>query len=455
MLLYIKLIYLSSICSLVVLNYKGGESIYNRFETLLQEKLLIKGGCPLKGEVTVSGGKNPAVAIIPAALLCDGICYIENLPEIEDVFLLIKMMEDLGADVEFENHTMKVDASSIHNHKVPVALATRMRASYYLMGVLLARFGRAEVPFPGGCDIGARPMDQHLKGLRALGAKIELIRGVYICEGENLHGADVYMDVSSVGATINTMLLAAKSEGITTIVNAAREPHIVDLANFLSSMGAVVKGAGTNTIRIQGRQHLHDCRYSILPDQIETGTWMAVAAGTCGDITIHGCIPYHMEAVSAKLTEMGIKVIEGEDYLRVIGNGRPKPVHIKTLPYPGFPTDLQQPFTVLQSIASGTSTVIETIFESRFRHTEELVRMGANISVNGDVAVITGVDKLWGTEVRATDLRAAASLLVAGLMADGETIISNVDYIDRGYERIEDKLKSLGADVTRIQSGGC
>jgi len=417
----------------------------------LTEKLVIKGGKPLKGEVTVSGGKNPAVAIIPAALLCDGICYIENLPEIEDVYLLIKMMEDLGADVKFKNHTMRVDASCIHNHKVPVKLATQMRASYYLMGVLLGRFGKAEVPFPGGCDIGARPMDQHLKGLRALGAKIELKRGVYVCEGENLHGCEVYMDVSSVGATINIMLAAAKTDGITTIVNAAKEPHIVDLANFLSSMGAVVKGAGTNTIRIQGAPHMHDCRYSILPDQIETGTWMAAAAATGGDITIHGCIPYHMEAVSAKLTEMGARVIEGEDYLRVIGNGRPKPAHIKTLPYPGFPTDLQQPFSVLQAVASGTSTVIETIFESRFRHTEELVRMGANISVNGDVAVITGVENLWGTEVKATDLRAAAALIVAGLIADGETFISNMHHIDRGYEKLDEKLKTLGADVRRIK----
>lgn len=420
----------------------------------MKEKLIIKGGKPLKGEVTVSGGKNPAVAVIPAALLCDGVCYIENLPEIEDVFIYIKMMRELGADVEFKDNTMRVDASSIHNHRVPVNLATRMRASYYLMGVLLARFGKAEVPFPGGCDIGARPMDQHLKGLRALGTKIELKRGVYVCEGKNLKGTEIYMDVSSVGATINIMLVAAKSEGITTIVNAAREPHIVDLANFLSSMGAVVKGAGTNTIRIQGRKHLHNCRYSILPDQIETGTWMAAAAATGGDITIRRCIPYHMEAVSAKLTEMGVKVIEGEDYLRVVGKGRPRPAQIKTLPYPGFPTDLQQPFAVLQAIATGTSTIIETVFESRFRYTEELVRMGANISVNGEVAVITGVEKLWGTDVKATDLRAGAAMLVAGLMADGETTISNVFYIDRGYEKLEEKLKNLGADVKRIKVHG-
>ena len=416
----------------------------------MEEKIVIKGGKPLIGEVTVSGGKNPAVAVIPAVLLCDGICEIENLPMINDVFVLRDMLQALGAKVEIKNHTMIVDCSGVDKWQAPQHLVRRMRASNYLMGALLGRFGRAEVAFPGGCDIGARAMDQHLKGLRALGATIDLKRGIFDCKADKLVGREIYMDIVSVGATINIMLAAAKAEGTTTIVNAAREPHIVDLANFLSSMGAKVKGAGTATIRIQGSQHLKGCRYSILPDQIETGTWMAAAAATKGDLTIKGCVPYHMESVSAKLMEMGINVIEGEDYLRVIGTDTIRPTHIKTLPYPGFPTDLQQPFTVLLSVAKGTSTVIETIFESRFRHTDELVRMGAQIQVNGDVAVITGVDALWGAEVTATDLRASAALIVAGLMAEGTTTISNVRYIDRGYEGIDEKLRELGVDIQRV-----
>ncbi|MDM8563204.1 UDP-N-acetylglucosamine 1-carboxyvinyltransferase [Candidatus Marithioploca araucensis] len=389
---------------------------------------------------------------MPAALLSDGICYIENLPLIEDVFVLKEMMETLGAKVDIENNTMIIDPTNVNIWKTPSNLVRKMRASYYLIGALLGRFGKAEVAFPGGCDIGTRPMDQHMKGLRALGANIELEHGIYICEAEHLHGCEVYMDKVSVGATINIMLAAAKADGLTTIVNAAREPHIVDLANFLSLMGAKVKGAGTATIRIQGAKSLHGCRYSILPDQIETGTWMAIAAATDGDITIRGCVPYHMEAVSAKLMEMGVSVIEGDDYLRVIGNGRPRAAHIQTLPYPGFPTDLQQPFTVLLSIADGTSMVVETIFETRFRHSDELMRMGAQMQINGEIAIITGVDSLSGAEVSATDLRAGAALIVAGVMADGVTTINNTRFIDRGYERIDEKLRSLGADVTRCKA---
>ncbi|MBN2880262.1 MAG: UDP-N-acetylglucosamine 1-carboxyvinyltransferase [Clostridia bacterium] len=415
----------------------------------MESKIIIKGGKPLIGEVTVSGGKNSAVAIIPAALMSDDVCYIENIPLIEDVFVLKKMMEHLGADVTIEGNTMRVDPKGVSNWIVPDDLAREMRASYYLMGTLLAKFGKAQVVFPGGCNIGSRPMDQHLKGLGSLGAKIDLIGGVYVCSAEKLKGCEIYMDVSSVGATINLMLAAAKAEGVTTIVNAAREPHIVDLANFLSAMGATVKGAGTPTIRVKGAQKLKGCRYSILPDQIETGTWMAAAAATRGDIKINGCIPYHMESASVKLAEMGIEVIEGEDYIRVKALNRPKAVHIQTLPYPGFPTDLQQPFTVILSTAKGTSMVIETIFESRFRHVDELRRMGANIQISGDVAVIMGVEKLSGAEVVASDLRAGAALIVAGVMAEGTTVISNTKYIDRGYENIVDKLKSVGADVSR------
>lgn len=417
----------------------------------MENKIVINGGKPLIGEVTVSGGKNPAVAIIPAALMCDGVCYIENIPIIEDVIVLKKMMEQLGADVSIENNVMRVDPTGAKEWIVPDDLAREMRASYYLIGTLLAKFGKAQVAFPGGCDIGSRPMDQHLKGLRSLGAEIELERGVYICKADKLKGCEIYMDIASVGATINIMLAAAKAEGTTVIVNAAREPHIVDLANFLSAMGASVKGAGTSTIRIKGASELKGCRYSILPDQIETGTWMAVAAATRGDITIKGCVPYHMESVSAKLAEMGVEVIEGEDYLRVKGINRPKAAHIQTLPYPGFPTDLQQPFSVILSIAQGTSMVIETIFEARFRHIDELRRMGANIQISGDVAVITGVESLSGAEVMASDLRAGAALIVAGVMAQGTTIISNTKYIDRGYEDIVEKLKSVGADIKREQ----
>ena len=416
----------------------------------MEEKLVIRGGRRLTGEVTVSGGKNPAVAVLPATLLSSGVCTIENLPMIEDVLVLKKMLEALGASVKFEKNAMTVDAQNVTSWRAPVDLVRRMRASSYLMGTLLGRFGRAEVGFPGGCDIGQRPMDQHLKGFRALGANINLMRGVYQCEAQELVGAEIYLDMVSVGATINIMLAAVKARGTTTIVNAAKEPHVVDLASFLNAMGARIKGAGTDTIRIQGVPVLHGANYSILPDQIETGTWMAIAAATGGDITIRGCVPYHMESVSAKLVEMGMEVIEGEDYLRVIGHGRPRPANIKTLPYPGFPTDLQQIFSVLLSVGSGTSMITESIYESRFRYVDEIRRMGAQVRLEDRIAVIEGVDSLWGAPVTATDLRAGAALIVAGLMADGVTTISNVKYIDRGYERIDNKLRALGADIERV-----
>ncbi len=416
----------------------------------VEEKIVIHGGKPLIGEVTISGNKNSAVAIVPAALLADGPCIIENLPDIDDIRVMQDMLVALGAQVEFSNNTMRIDPRGVHSYQPPVELARKMRASYYLMGVLLARFGKAEVAFPGGCDIGARPIDQHIKGLKALGCSITTGRGSYLCSTQGLQGKEIYLDMPSVGATINVMLAATKAEGNTSIVNAAKEPHVVDLANFLNAMGARVKGAGTDIIRIQGKKNLHGCTYSILSDQIETGTWMAIAAGTNGDITIHNCVPFHMEAVSAKMTEMGYTVIEGEDYLRVKGIPRANPVQIKTLPYPGFPTDLQQPFMVLLSTARGTSMVIETIFEGRFRHVDQLRRMGAQIRVEDRVAVIEGTDSLWGVPVSATDLRAGAAMVIAGLMTEGTTVISNVKYIDRGYERLVDKLKALGADITRI-----
>ena len=416
----------------------------------MEEKIVIHGGKPLVGTVTVSGGKNPAVAVIPATLLADDVCVIENLPDINDVHVLCEMMEYLGAKVKFENNTLWVDPRPLHTWRAPTELVRKMRASNYLMGVLLGRFGKAEVAIPGGCDIGARPMDQHIKGLNALGVEIELKQGIYRCRVDKLRGAEIYLDMPSVGATINIMLAAARAEGTTIISNAAREPHVVDLANFLSAMGARVKGAGTDVIRVQGRPTLRGARYAILPDQIETGTWMCIAAATQGDITIQNCVPFHMESVSAKLTEMGMEVEEGDDFLRVRGTGRPRPVHIKTQPYPGFPTDLQQPFTVLLSTCTGTSTVLETIYEARYGHVDHLRRMGANIRVEDRVAIITGVPELWGVPVAATDLRAGAAMIVAGLMADGTTTISNVKYIDRGYEHIVDKLLELGADIQRV-----
>jgi UDP-N-acetylglucosamine 1-carboxyvinyltransferase len=346
---------------------------------------------------------------------------------------------------------MRVDPRPVNSYKAPVELVRKMRASNYLIGALLGRFGKAEVGFPGGCDIGQRPMDLHIKGFRALGVDINLMRGVYQCYAERLTGSEIYLDAVSVGATINILLAAVKAHGITTIVNAAKEPHVVDLASFLNAMGAKIKGAGTDTIRVQGVEELHGCSYSILPDQIETGTWMAVAAATGGDITIWDCVPYHMESVSAKLIEMGAEVIEGENYLRVIGHGKPRSANIKTLPYPGFPTDLQQIFCVLMSVATGTSMITETIFESRFRYVDEIRRMGAQVRLVEDrVAIIEGTDSLWGAPVTATDLRAGAALIVAGLIADGTTTISNIKYIDRGYERIDEKLRSVGADIERI-----
>jgi UDP-N-acetylglucosamine 1-carboxyvinyltransferase len=419
---------------------------------LVDEKFVVRGGKRLIGEVHVSGGKNPAVAVLPATLLSSGVCTVENLPMIEDVLVLKRMLESLGAKVELSDKgTMRVDPRSVNSCKAPVELVRKMRASNYLIGALLGRFGHAEVGFPGGCDIGQRPMDLHIKGFRALGANINLIRGVYQCSAERLTGGEIYLDAVSVGATINILLAAVKAHGTTTIVNAAKEPHVVDLASFLNSMGAKIKGAGTDTIRVQGVTELHGCTYSILPDQIETGTWMAVAAATGGDITIWDCVPYHMESVSAKLIEMGMEVIEGEDYLRVIGHGRPRPANIKTLPYPGFPTDLQQIFCVLLSVASGTSMITETIFESRFRYVDEIRRMGAQVKLVEDrVAIIEGTESLWGAPVTATDLRAGAALIVAGLIADGVTTISNIKYIDRGYERIDEKLRVLGADIERI-----
>lgn len=416
----------------------------------MMEKLVITGGRKLEGTVNVTGAKNAAVAILPATILAQGKCVIENLPEIADVLILKRILAEIGAEVEFIDGTMTVDTTNIYTSEVTLNLVKRLRASYYFLGALLPRFGKAEIYLPGGCAIGERPIDQHIKGLEALGAQITTEYGMLKADvGDGLKGSDIYLDMVSVGATINIMLAAVLAEGHTQIVNAAKEPHVVDVANFLVCMGAKIKGAGTDVIRINGVEKLHGCNYSIIPDQIETGTLMIAAAATRGNVTINNVIPTHMEALSAKLMEMGVGVKEGADYLKVHCDCRPRPVRIKTMPYPGFPTDLQQPVTVLLSTAEGTSMITESIFEARFKHINEIRRMGAKIITDDRVAVVEGVERLTGAAVRATDLRAGAALIIAGLMADGVTEIANIKYIDRGYDHIEDKLNSLGADIRR------
>ena len=415
-----------------------------------KEKMLITGGIPLTGEITVSGGKNTSVAVIPATLLCDSPCTIENLPDIDDVHALIEIVTHLGAKVDYvPGHHLTVDPASAEGTHVPYAFTNRLRASYYLLGALLGRNGRAEVAYPGGCEIGSRPIDQHVKGLRALGAEIDERRGMVYAKADKLNGSDIFFDMVTVGGTINVMLAAVRAEGATMIYNAAKEPHIVDLANFLNSMGARVKGAGTDVIRIQGRQKLHGASYAVIPDQIETGTLMIATAASRGDVVIHGCIPTHMEALTAKLLEMGFRVTQSDDSIRVRPQGSLRAVNVKTQVYPGFPTDLQQPITALLCTANGTSTVSEAIFEQRFKHLDELRRMGASIKLMGRTVLIEGVDELFGAPVTVTDLRAGAALIVAGLMANGITEIYETSYIDRGYERIEEKLRSLGADIRR------
>ncbi|NLO82182.1 MAG: UDP-N-acetylglucosamine 1-carboxyvinyltransferase [Clostridiales bacterium] len=416
------------------------------------EKLVIRGGKRLVGRVQVSGAKNAAVAVIPAALLTEETCVIDNLPYINDVVVLSEILKQMGAQVVFEPNRkrMVINAARLNNCRADFDTVRRMRASYYLLGVLLGRYGRAEIAFPGGCEIGARPIDQHIKGFEAMGARLSIGHGLIKASADRLVGSEIYLDVVSVGATINIMLAAVKAEGTTTIVNAAKEPHVVDVANFLNCMGANIKGAGTDVIKIKGVDKLYGCEYSIIPDQIEAGTFMIASAATQGDVKIEGVIPKHLEAVSAKLLEMGMEVEEGDDFVRVKGTGRPRKANVKTLPYPGFPTDLQQPISVLLSVAEGTSIITENVWEARYRHIEEIRRMGAIIKVEDRVAIIEGVDHLTGAPVVATDLRAGAALVIAGLMAEGVTEITNVEHIDRGYERLEQKLVSLGADIRRV-----
>ena len=417
------------------------------------EKLVVKGGKRLCGEVTISGAKNAAVAIIPAAILVDGTCIIENIPAIKDVTVICSILEELGAKVEFlDKYTVKIDSSSVNKYTAPYEHVRKMRASYYLLGALLGRIKKADVALPGGCNFGSRPIDQHLKGFKALGAAIDDCAeetGAIYAETEGLIGTNVYLDVVSVGATINVMLAATLARGTTIIENVAKEPHIVDVANFLNAMGANIKGAGTDVIKIHGVEKLHGGTYSIIPDQIEAGTFMVAAAATGGDILIKNVIPKHMDSVSAKLVETGAKVLEFDDSIRVIGSGTIKPVNIKTLPYPGFPTDMQPQFVSLLAASSGTSTVTESVWESRFQYVDELLRMGADITISGRRAIIRGTG-LSGTQVRATDLRGGAGMVIAGLMAKGETVITDIQYIDRGYENMEEKFRKLGADIKRI-----
>ena len=413
-------------------------------------KLLITGETPLTGDTTVSGGKNTAVAVIPAVLLCDEPCVLDNLPDIEDVRVLSDILRSLGATVTYDSASkrMTIDPRGVCTCTVPYKLTQKMRASYYLIGALLSRCGEAHVGYPGGCAIGNRPFDQHIKGFEALGAEVNEGGGMIRAKG-TLHGSTVFFDRPTVGGTINVMLAAAKAKGLTVLCNAAKEPHIVDLANFLNSMGGSVKGAGTDTIRIKGTPHLHESHYTVIPDQIETGTLMIAAAATKGDVTIHGCIPTHMEALTAKLLEMGVSVTDMDDAIRVRPIGPHRAVNIKTQEYPGFPTDLQQPMSALLCKAQGNSMVTETIFESRFKHLNEMLRMGAHVRIAEQTAWIEGVQELHGAPVTVTDLRAGAALVIAGLMAVGTTEIYEPGLIERGYEHIERKLRHLGANIRR------
>ena len=413
------------------------------------DQFVINGGRKLSGSVSVSGAKNAGLPVMAAAALCDDVCIIDNLPYVKDIIIMADLLRYMGAEVSLSpNGRAVINPRGLKNAIPPEDMVAKMRASTYLMGILLGRFNEACVPPPGGCSIGARPIDQHLRGFEALGARVE--EGAFLTLRANkLVGNDVYLE-ASVGATINIILAAVKAEGVTVIHGCAKEPHVVDVANFLNNMGASIRGAGTDTIRIRGVQNLRSASYTIIPDQIETGTWMIIAAATKGDIVIENCIPPHMEVVSDKLRKAGAEVIEGDDFIRVRASGRLNATNIRTMVYPGFPTDLQQPMSAMLTTANGRSIITETIYEQRYRHLEEMRRMGAKVQVEDRVAFIDGVDKLYGRTVEASDLRAGAALIVAGLMAEGTTTISGVKYIDRGYERIEDKLTSVGADIKRI-----
>ena len=414
------------------------------------EKYIIHGGTALRGEVEISGAKNAAVAIIPAALMVDGVCRIENIPQISDTDMLLTILKELGAKIKFINKsTIEIDCTNVRYQDAPYDLMRKIRASYYLIGAMLGRFGSAKTTMPGGCNFGVRPIDQHIKGMTALGADVDVKNGFVYADARDgrLHGARIYLDKVSVGATMNIMLAAALAQGRTIIENAAREPHIVDLANFLNSMGADVRGAGTDTIKVNGVDKLHGGSYAIIPDQIEAGTYMVAAAATGGEVLVKNVIPRHLECISAKLRETGTIVQEYEDSVLVKGASTLRRVNIKTLPYPGFPTDMQPPMGALMCVANGTSVITEGVYDNRYKYTNELRKMGAEIQVDGRVAVIEGGKRLTGAPVHACDLRAGAAMVIAGMCASGTTVVEDVRYIERGYENFVGKLKALGADI--------
>lgn len=417
------------------------------------EQYVIKGGNPLVGEVEIGGAKNAALAILAAATMTDETVLIENMPDVRDTNILLQAIESIGAIVErVDRHTVKINGSQISNLVIADDYVKKIRASYYLIGALLGKYKSARVALPGGCNIGSRPIDQHIKGWKALGADVKIEHGLIITEAEKLVGSHIYMDVVSVGATINVMMSAVMAEGKTIIENAAKEPHVVDLANFLNSMGANIKGAGTDVIRIKGTTRLHGTEYTIIPDQIEAGTFMFAAAITKGDVMVKNVIPKHLESISAKLAEIGCEIEESDDAVRVVASKRLTHTQVKTLPYPGFPTDMQPQMVVTLALARGASIVTESIFENRFKYVDEMTRMGCNIKVEGNTAFINGVEKYTGASITAPDLRAGAALVIAGLAAEGVTIVDDIKYIERGYEDFHIKLQSLGAVMERVDS---
>lgn len=417
------------------------------------EQYIIKGGNPLVGEVEIGGAKNAALAILAAAIMTDETVLIDNLPDVNDINVMLEAIEGIGAMVErIDRHTVKINGGTITDFNIDYDYIKKIRASYYLLGAMLGKYKKAEVALPGGCNIGSRPIDQHLKGFRALGADVDIEHGKIVAEANVLKGTHLYFDVVSVGATINVMMTAAMANGMTIMENVAKEPHVVDVANFLNSMGANIRGAGTDVIKIRGVKTLHKTEYSIIPDQIEAGTFMFAAAATKGDVTVTNVIPKHLDATISKLIDIGCEVEELDDAVRVVAKGRLKSTQVKTLPYPGYPTDMQPQIGVVLALASGTSTITESIFENRFKYLDELARMGANIKVEGNSATIEGVEKLSGARVSAPDLRAGAALCIAGLATDGITIVDDIVYIQRGYERFEEKLRSLGGIIERVSS---